>query len=194
MVVPGPEALTAGWILLSSSVRLPIFTLSIAPLTAPQAVWPMTTMSLTPTTLTAYSRDPRLSALTTFPATRMLKRSPMAWSKTNSTGTRESMQLRTAAKGYCPPADALTFAGRPFWTVWPARNRAFPSFKASRALDGVMAACESLVWTTEADILGADLAAAFGASVCAPAVEAAKRATVIHIRKPGARMFSLLIG
>src|SRR6266446_3368992 len=91
------------------------------------------------------------------------------------------MQLKTTAKGYCPSADAFTFAGRFFWTDVPARNRLFPSFKASSALAGVMAPCDSLVCTT--DILAAGLSAAFGPSGNAAPVEATRRARKIQGRE-----------
>src|SRR5262245_49944088 len=132
-------------------------------------------------TFTAYSRDPRLSTFTTFPATLMLKKSPIDWSKTASAGIRESMQLKTAAKGYWPAADALTFAGRFFWTVVPARKRALPCFRVSTALAGVMAACDSLVWMTEA--FGGAFAPAFGSSGSARTVKAAKKAMEIQARE-----------
>src|SRR5947207_1725284 len=96
------------------------------------------------------------------------------------------MHPRTTAKGYCSGADAFTFAKRFFWTVVPARNRLFPSFKASSALDGVMAACDSLVWTTEA--LPAGLAAAFGSSANAITVEAPRRKTKLQTREEPERM------
>src|SRR5713101_4669967 len=94
------------------------------------------------------------------------------------------MQPRTTAKGYCPAAEAFTFAGRFFWTDVPARNRLFPSFKVSSALDGVMAACDSLVWTTKPSAAG--LAAPFGSSGNAITVEATRKKTEIQRReKPG---------
>jgi hypothetical protein len=40
------------------------------------------------------------------PSTRMTKRSPKPWSKTNSAGTRESEQPRTIANGSCPATSA----------------------------------------------------------------------------------------
>src|SRR5438876_4763133 len=98
------------------------------------------------------------------------------------------MQPRTTAKGYCTGADAFTFARRFFWTDVPARNRLFPSFKASSALDGVMAACDSLVWTTEA--LAAGLAATFGSSGNAITVEAMRRKTEIQRREEPGRITS----
>ena len=42
------------------------------------------------------------------PATLALKISPTPWSKTSSTGTLESIQLRTTAYGNCPPLVMLT--------------------------------------------------------------------------------------
>ena len=66
----------AGFTLSSKPVRLPICTLSHAPLIAPQRVCPTTIMSLEPTTLQAYSMLPSISSFTTFPAIRMLKISP----------------------------------------------------------------------------------------------------------------------
>jgi hypothetical protein len=91
-------ASTAGWIFASNPVKFPSSTPSMAPLTAPQRVWPSTTISFAPT-LAAYSRLPSSSSFTTFPATRTPKTSPRPWSKTISTGARESMHASTAANG-----------------------------------------------------------------------------------------------
>jgi hypothetical protein len=80
----------------------------MAPLTAPHSLWPSTTISFAPASLVANSALPTTSAAATLPAMRALKMSPMRWSNTSSGGTRESMQPMTTAKGYCPPAVALT--------------------------------------------------------------------------------------
>src|SRR2546425_1261486 len=106
---PQCAASTAGCILASRPVRLPSCTPSIAPLTAPQLVCPSTTMSFAPT-LTAYSRLPSSSSFTTLPPTRTAKTSPIPWSKTISTGARESMHPSTATKGNWPAAVATTLA------------------------------------------------------------------------------------
>src|SRR5436189_521119 len=140
-------ASTAGWILASRPVRLPSCTPSIAPLTAPQLVCPSTTMSFVPT-LTAYSRLPSSSSFTTLPPTRTAKRSPIPWSKTISTGARESMQPSTAAKGNWPAAVATTLADQSRRRVAFATKRALPAFRRSSACDGVIATCDSRVCTT----------------------------------------------
>src|SRR5712692_4576443 len=98
------------------------------------------------------------------------------------------MQLKTTAKGYCPEADAFTFARRFFWTDVPARNRLFPSFRLSSALAGVMAPCDSLVCTTDA--LAAGLAATFGSSGNATPVKATRRAIEIQGRERRGRINS----
>src|SRR5207247_2241918 len=140
-------ASTAGWILASRLVRLPSCTPSIAPLTAPQLVCPSTTMSFAPT-LTAYSRLPSSSSFTTLPPTRTAKMSPIPWSKTISTGARESMQPSTATKGNWPAAVATTLADQSRRRVAFATKRALPAFRRSSACDGVIAACDSRVCTS----------------------------------------------
>ena len=58
-------------------LRLPSWASSIAPLMAPQLEWPMTAINFEPETLQANSMLPRMSLLSTLPATRALKMSPM---------------------------------------------------------------------------------------------------------------------
>jgi len=76
-----------------------------------------------------------------FPATRMTNRSPKPWSKTISTGTRESEHPRIAANGFWPAASSLRSA----WLgcVAPLRTsdakRRFPSrSRSSAARAGIM--------------------------------------------------------
>ena len=93
-------ASTAGSILFIRAVRFPSRAWSQAPLTAPHAVWPKTTISLVPASLQANSILPKISSLTKLPAIRMLNKSPMPWSKISSDDTLESIQLKTVANGY----------------------------------------------------------------------------------------------
>ena len=53
-------------------------------------------------TCTAYSRLAMTTSLAKLPATRQTKTSPRAVSKQYSGAMRESAQLSTAAKGFCP--------------------------------------------------------------------------------------------
>ena len=73
----------------------------IAAFTAPQPLCPSTKITLVPSTAAPYSRLAMISDVAMFPAIRATKRWPMLWSNTNSTGTRESAQESTAAKGSC---------------------------------------------------------------------------------------------
>ncbi len=84
-------------------VIFPNSTPSQAALTAPQLSCPKTTISLLPATLQEYSKLPKISAFSKFPATLATKTSPICWSKTYSTGTLESIHERIAALGNCPP-------------------------------------------------------------------------------------------
>ena len=93
-------AVIAGLIRASSPVRFPISTSSIAPFTAPQAVWPNTTTAFAPATAQANSMLPSRSSFTTLPAMRALNVSPMPTSKRTSAGARESTQPSTTAAGY----------------------------------------------------------------------------------------------
>ena len=70
-------------------------------MTAPQLAWPRTRMTLVPRTAAPYSRLAMISGVAMLPATRATKMCPMLWSKMISTGTRESAQESTAAKGSC---------------------------------------------------------------------------------------------
>ncbi|OJU33885.1 MAG: hypothetical protein BGN94_05975 [Rhizobiales bacterium 68-8] len=90
---------SAGLMLESRPVMLPISTPAIALRIAPQDVCPSTTTALAPETLVANSRLPRMSVLTKLPAMRAQNTSPMRWSKISSGGTRESMQPTIAAAG-----------------------------------------------------------------------------------------------
>ena len=73
--------------------------------------------------------------------------SPMPWSRTISPGARESMQETTAAKGYWPDAVAITLALQSRGLRCPETNRALPSLRRASAVAGVIAACDSFVWT-----------------------------------------------
>ena len=53
------------------------------------------------------------------PATRITNRSPRPWSKTSSTGTRESEQPRITANGFWPATNSL----RRVWLVSVSRLR-----------------------------------------------------------------------
>ena len=65
------------------------------------AVRPKTSKSLAPATAHPYSQLPMVRSTAMFPATRTLKISPIPKSKIISVATRESMQARTVANGYC---------------------------------------------------------------------------------------------
>jgi len=78
--------------------------------TAPQWLCPSTTTSRTPKRSTANSMLPTWEDATTLPAMRITKRSPSPWSKTVSTGTRESEQPSTTAKGFWPDTASLRCA------------------------------------------------------------------------------------
>ena len=93
---------------------LPNSTCLQAAVTAPHLVCPRTTINFDPATLQEYSRDPKMSSLIILPATLALNISPIPWSNTISAGTLESIQLSTAAKGYCPSLVDLNF-GRLFY-------------------------------------------------------------------------------
>src|SRR2546427_6098043 len=170
-------ASTAGCILASRPVRLPSCTPSIAPLTAPQLVCPSTTMSFAPT-LTAYSRLPSSSSFTTLPPKRTAKTSPIPWSKTISTGARESMQPSTATKGNWPAAVATTLADQSRRRVAFAAKRALPAFRRSSACDGVIAACDARVCTS-----GFEGAAAGSSAVATRAPSARHKTTAEALRR-----------
>src|SRR3989441_5774318 len=174
---PQCAASTAGCILASRPVRLPSCTPSIAPLTAPQLVCPSTTMSFAPT-LTAYSRLPSSSSFTTLPPTRTAKTSPIPWSKTISTGARESMQPSTATKGNWPAAVATTLADQSRRRVAFATKRALPAFSRSSACDGVIAACDARVCTS-----GFEGAAAGSSAVATRAPSARHKTTAEALRR-----------
>src|SRR6185295_7909228 len=70
-------------------------------LTAPQAAWPSTMSTRVPSTATPYSILEMISEVAMLPATRLTNTCPMLWSNMSSTGTRESAQERTDAKGSC---------------------------------------------------------------------------------------------
>ena len=82
----------------------------MAPLIAPQDVWPITRMTLAPESLQENSMLPRMSWFATLPAMRTLNTSPIPRSMITSAGARESMQLRITAAGCCPLALALCWA------------------------------------------------------------------------------------
>src|SRR6266404_6324753 len=174
---PQCAASTAGCILASRPVRLPSCTPSIAPLTAPQLVCPSTTMTFAPT-LTAYSRLPSSSSFTTLPPTRTAKTSPIPWSKTISTGARESMQPSTATKGNWPAAVATTLADQSRRRVAFATKRALPAFSRSSACDGVIAACDARVCTS-----GFEGAAAGSSAVATRAPSARHKTTAEALRR-----------
>ena len=87
----------AGLTLLNKAVILPNSTSLQAAVTAPHFVCPKTKIAFEPATPQAYYIEPKISSLIMFPATLALKISPTPWSKTNSTGTLESIQLSTTA-------------------------------------------------------------------------------------------------
>src|SRR5690606_8095610 len=150
-----PAAITAssaGRILSSMPVMLPIFTPAMALLMAPHEVWPKMTTAFAPATFVAYSRLPRMSALMKFPAIRAQNTSPMRWSKTSSGGTRESMQPTIAAIGDCPPAVWCTWDMRSQLTGVPSTKRRLPSFSLSIASPGVIADCRSGVKTSQPSV------------------------------------------
>src|SRR5512132_4314323 len=60
------------------------------------------------------------------------------------------MHPSTAANGYCPLAVAMTFAFQLRGFILFATKRALPSCRRWSACSGVMAACDSLVWTSAA--------------------------------------------
>ena len=93
---------TAGRILFSNVVGLPIRTPSQAPAIAPHPVWPRTGIGPLPAALPVNSMLPKMPSLTQFPAIRMLKTSPMPLSKMSSALVRESMRLRITVKGRWP--------------------------------------------------------------------------------------------
>ena len=70
-------ASTAGFILLIKAVKFPSLASSQAPFTAPQAVWPNTTIIFVPANLQANSMLPNMSSFTKLPATLALKISPI---------------------------------------------------------------------------------------------------------------------
>jgi hypothetical protein len=57
--------------------------------------------TLVPRTAAPYSTLAMISEVAMLPAMRLTKTWPMLWSKTSSTGTRESAQASTEAKGSC---------------------------------------------------------------------------------------------
>ena len=138
-------ASTAGAIFSNIPVRFPNSAWSQAPFTAPQAVCPRTKISFVPANLQANSMLPKISWLTKFPAMRTLKISPIPWSKTNSAGTRESIQLKTVAKGNCPVLVCSTCKFKSRLTVCLATKRWLPSWSNSSALAGEMASWDALV-------------------------------------------------
>ena len=69
---------------------------------APHWLWPSTTTSRVPKRSAANSMLPIWDGATMLPATRMTNRLPNPWSKTTSTGTRESEQPSTTANGAWP--------------------------------------------------------------------------------------------
>ena len=109
--------------------------------TAPQLVWPMTTMTFDPRCSTAYSAEARPCRSGAFPASRMVKRRPASWSKRRASGTRLSEQVMTTAKGAWPFTRAARMAAS--WPVsrvrtrLPATKRALPSLSSARAALGV---------------------------------------------------------
>mmetsp|Transcript_57809 Transcript_57809/g.126677 ORF Transcript_57809/g.126677 Transcript_57809/m.126677 type:complete len:221 (+) Transcript_57809:622-1284(+) len=110
---------------------------SWAALIAPQPSWPMTIRTLTERWWTAYSKEAVVVLSKQFPATRTTNMSPRPWSKTISTGTRESEHPKTAVNGNCFEINALRSkalaSGR--WAA-PIQNRAFPFWRADRTSSG----------------------------------------------------------
>ena len=117
---------TAGFILVSISVMLPNFTSSIVLFTAPQLSCPSTIITLEPD-FTAYSILPNWSTFTKLPATLPTNRSPIPWSKTSSTGTLLSIQLRTYAFGYCPSTACNTAVEWSLAVTSPVLKRSLPA-------------------------------------------------------------------
>mmetsp|Transcript_22805 Transcript_22805/g.60071 ORF Transcript_22805/g.60071 Transcript_22805/m.60071 type:complete len:204 (-) Transcript_22805:408-1019(-) len=117
---------------------------AIAAFTAPQNSWPMTTTTFTLRWCTANSRDAFVVISRRFPATRMTNIPPRPWSKTNSTGTRESEHPRTATFGNC-----FTMSAR-LWNAfstsregWPIQNRVLPRCKSASTSGGVLASASA---------------------------------------------------
>ncbi len=79
---------------------MPSFASAIAPFTAPQLVCPITSTNFAPDNAQANSILPRMSSFATFPATRLLNKSPIPESKMISAGALESIQLKITAAGY----------------------------------------------------------------------------------------------
>ena len=127
----------------------PNCTLSIAPFTAPQCWCPKTNTSLAPATLQANSMLPNKSTFTKFPATLPTKISPKPRSKTSSTGTRLSKQLKTTAFGNCPDANLRTCALWSLSVFVPLVNRLLPSINLCKTWSGRSVACLSAVITSE---------------------------------------------
>ena len=79
------------------------------------------------------------------PATRVTNRWPIVWSKTISTGTRESAHDKTAAKGSCFSSRCCFKITRSCScaVVLPLTKRPFPSINSFRAASGVNVDCAS---------------------------------------------------
>ena len=67
-----------------------------------------------------------MSSLMKLPAMRALKTSPKPWSKISSTEVRESMQLKTAAKGHWPSRVSFTCCSRFLFALRLAQKRLIP--------------------------------------------------------------------
>ncbi len=95
--------LRSEWLVASARYRVGSKNTSTAADTAPQPLWPSTTMvfMLPPRCSTAYLKLPSTSLPRPLPATRITKRSLGPSLKISSIGTRASEHPRTAAKGLC---------------------------------------------------------------------------------------------
>ena len=129
----------------ASTVSRPFATRSQVAFTAPQRVWPSTTISFAPATLHANSMLPSAFGLATLPARRTLKMSPRPRSKRSSAGERLSMQLRMQAIGCWPSAVESTCCARSRVRRWPEVKRSLPSFRSCSTRSGVSDAWISLV-------------------------------------------------
>src|SRR5947208_513021 len=95
----------------ASSVFDPVEEVAVSALsTAPQLLWPSTTISLVQFLglAIAYSMLAMSNGLATLPAVRTTKRSPTLWLNTSSGGTRLSAHESTVMTGDCLPYGALS--------------------------------------------------------------------------------------
>mmetsp|Transcript_82937 Transcript_82937/g.213700 ORF Transcript_82937/g.213700 Transcript_82937/m.213700 type:complete len:211 (-) Transcript_82937:39-671(-) len=108
----------------------------------------MTTTTFTLRWFTANCREAVVDMSKALPATRTTKRSPRPWSKTISTGTRESAQARIAVCGNCLLISArrskALFSGR---FALPIQKRALPRWRSSSTCFGVRLIFASCPWS-----------------------------------------------